>query len=345
MEKEFPLVWVGTNSDDVCGIFVLRQDGHKWRLQAKGGPPHASYLVDTGDFVLACVEVDRYQEQAGGAVVSCRLREERIEVCGTQAGLAAGLCHIAYAPRHQWVFSASYTQGKVEMLKLLETGELIPLRQVSRQRAENLEDKKSHAHCCLVSKEEEILYVCDLGTDEIARYSLPALNPLESFFLPAQSGPRHALLSSTEKYLYVACELSNVLLVLDAKNGRILQSFPCMKPDGGFCALSSIRFTDSKKMLLIGSRGQNGVWHCTVRQDEQLSPPSFMPVKKKWPWDVVPYSKEQSMLIAFEQSDCIQLITNQAQIKYCEKMEYKISHPTCLLLREYEGGLRYKKTV
>lgn len=334
MSKE-KLLWVGTNGPD--GICILQKEQEQWRKLLLGGPASASYLIKgPGDLILAAVETDLFEGTPGGAVVSLRLQDGKIQICGQAKGLAKGICHLGYAPRHGLVFAASYPEGSIDVLELKKDGRLAAkTRLIRKGSGPHPEQTGPHAHCCVVDQQEEILYVCDLGSDEIARYELESLQPLESIRMSPGSGPRHLVLSEDEEFLYIACELGNQVSVVGAKNGEILQSICCRPKPEGFCALSSIRFSPDRKNLIVGCRGMEGIWILPVPAPGKLGEPVFYTSSSSFPWDVLPLG-DGVLAAAFTHSDCVE--TGRCRNGRWEPEDTcEVHGPTCLLAEEAEG--------
>lgn len=343
-------LWVGTNGPS--GIHILQQEEGGWRELVRGGPTAASYLAAaSGNYVLAAVETKQYERVPGGAVASCLLREDwerkEILICSVAKGLAEGICHVAYAPGSGLVFAASYPEGSIEVLRLEEDGQLQNLGRLQRSGGgPHPEQTGPHAHCCVVTGGEKLLYVCDLGTDEIARYGLAdsdwlrtapwpramdGIRPLESIRLPPGTGPRHMVLSEDEAYLYVACELGNQVLAIRAEDGAISQALDCRPREEGFCALSSIRFSADGRSLVAGCRGMDGVWVIPRQEGGRLGGPVFYAAAGSFPWDVVPLD-EARYAVAFTHSGRVE--AGSCREGSWEAAEaWSVPGPTCLLMR------------
>ena len=351
MKNKENRLWVGTNSPR--GIYILQQEESGWHELVRGGPASSTYLIHGPDnYVLAAVETERFEGTPGGAVVSCFLKEDmgkpEIRLCGKAKGLANGICHLAYAPGRRMVFAASYPQGSIDVLKLEENGQLNVITRLLRSGSgPHPEQAGPHAHCCVVTNKEDILYVCDLGTDEIARYELAELEvrqivgsrefmipirPLKPLTLPPGTGPRHLVLSEDEAYLYVVCELSNKVLSIRVSDGEIIQTLYCQPWKEGFCALSSIRLSADvdKKNLIVGCRGMNGIWTVPLLKAGQLGEPKFFASASSFPWDVLSMGNAVCAA-AFTYSNRVEI--GRCWDKYWEPREVcEVPKPTCLLL-------------
>ena len=277
---------------------MLEWENGRWRIAAHGGPDRATFLTRGPDgTVLAGVETEEYNGVPGGAVAMCRLENGTVRVCAAAAELSRGICHVAWNKTGRRIFAASYPEGSMDVLTWEKNGMLLKDRRLQGTgRGPKPEQASAHAHCGLWDESEKMLYICDLGADRIARYAGDALCGQEPFFMPAGSGPRHMLQSGDGTLLYVACELSNEVLTVQKRDGRILQRIDCRPAAEGFCALSSIRFLPENHALVVGCRAQDGVWLLPVQADGRLGVPSFFASDSRWPWDVAPL--EDGLLVA-----------------------------------------------
>ena len=297
-------VWVGADASP--GIDVLEWESGQWRMAARGGPDRATYLARAEDgVVLAGVETDAYDGVPGGAVAACRLENGAVRVCAAAVGLGRGVCHVTWDSENRRVFAAGYPDGGVDVLTW-ERGALSAQRRLpGAGRGPKPEQEGPHAHCTLLDARENVLYVCDLGADKIARYAGDTLRALEPFCLPAGSGPRHMVQSGDGALLYIACELSGEVLAVRSQDGAVLQRVNCRPAAEGFCALSSIRFMPGSRALAVGCRAQDGVWLLPVRKDGRLETPSFFASASRWPWDVAPL-EDGLLAAAFAESGCVE---------------------------------------
>ncbi len=323
-------ILVGTGGPD--GIQVLEVSPDGLLTAACGAPACASFLAAGPDgLLLAGVEADSFQNIPGGGAVSFRLEDGQARLCGAATGLGRGICHIAAASRRGLVFAASYPEGSVDVLSLGKSGELTPLQRLCRTGAGPHPGQTGpHAHCCVVTPDEETLYVCDLGTDEIACYALDDLRDQWALPLPPASGPRHLVLGKDCRFLYVACELSNEVLVLRAEDGAVLQRVDCRPQAGTFCALSSIRWLPGESGLAVGCRGQDGIWLLPLLRPGALGPPAFFPAHARSPWDVMPLGGGL-FAAAFADSDRVALGRCTAKGWEPEQTCF-VRRPTCLLI-------------
>ncbi|WP_084039239.1 beta-propeller fold lactonase family protein [Demequina sp. NBRC 110053] len=130
-------------------------------------------------------------------------------------------CHLSLAPGHRALYASHYMSGDVAVIALGETGAPVgttPAQVFGHEGRGPREDRQEapHAHFSGLAPGGRHLLVCDLGTDELRRYSIRPDGLLDddgiAAVLPAGAGPRHFAVRGD--LIYVTCELDNRLRVL-----------------------------------------------------------------------------------------------------------------------------------
>lgn len=89
---------------------------------------------------------------------------------------------------------------------------------------------KSHFHCAFLSPDKKYIFIADLGADVIHRFTISESNieiPLIEHKIiyeyknKNQAGPRHMIFSQDGKFLYVLCELDDIISVFNYSNGEL----------------------------------------------------------------------------------------------------------------------------
>lgn len=110
----------------------------------------------------------------------------------------------------------------------------------------------------------KIAIVC-LGNDEVVFYdgNYEKLNHLK---FPKFSGPRHVVINSDEKRMFVVSELSNELFVVDLTKMDIIQTLSILE-NGQSTTGAAIRLSKDEKHLYTSTRGQNLIKHFIYEQE------------------------------------------------------------------------------
>lgn len=129
--------------------------------------------------------------------------------------------------------------------------------------------KVPHPHSTYFSKDENYIYVPDLGTDEIVSYPIINGKPTEgkvAIKMAPGDGPRHMAQHPTKNFWYVVGELSNVVWGLLPKADGTFEVIDKQNllPDGtsGRSTAADIHVSPNGKYLYTSSRGHKDGYHC-----------------------------------------------------------------------------------
>lgn len=260
------------------GIRVFLFDEETGVLEALESYPeveNASWITFSpdGNTLYAVNELDDYEGTKGGALSSLAVDEEgRLSLRNRLPVMGAAPCHVSYGQEH--VFTANYNGGSLSSFTVNKDGSLKGLdwymvnRMGKGERPKGIDrvrQEKPHVHSASVY--EDVLWITDLGMDEVASYDLDGKGrtvPISccKLKLPAGSGPR-SLAFGREGYVYVSCELSNRIAILDAKGEEPeLEGLVSSLPEGenGRGNLpGGILISGDGRHLYVGNRGHNSI--------------------------------------------------------------------------------------
>lgn len=202
-------------------------------LDAESGAMHISSSVDTGSnasflawvpetsTVYATAETGTHPAESG-SLSAFRLHDSGMTRVSDALSCGAGPCHLAVDASRRLLVAANYAGGSIVALSLAGTGEFetqLSCVQHEGQGPNTARQERAHAHSTNMDVAHRAVYVCDLGTDEVVRYQLSALQTgdyrdagASALKLRPGSGPRHLAFSTDDRYAYVATELSNTVL-------------------------------------------------------------------------------------------------------------------------------------
>ncbi|WP_165900747.1 lactonase family protein [Microbispora triticiradicis] len=176
-------------------------------------------------------------------------------------------CHLAIDDRGEWLAIANYGDGTVTAYRLGEDGMPEPGPQTFPHEGRGPHPERQegpHAHMAVFGP-DGVLYVTDLGTDEVRRF-LPGMRPHPegSVRLAPGSGPRHFL--HHEGHWYVTGELDGTVRVYDASwreagmvrasgaEGENLPSHIALSADGRHLYVAN-RGPDTVAVFAVGGPG------------------------------------------------------------------------------------------
>ncbi|WP_339512847.1 lactonase family protein [Pseudomonas sp. RL_15y_Pfl2_60] len=182
--------------------------------------------------------------------------------------------HASLSPDERFMFVANYAVqpdpgGSLSVLPLSPDGTLhAPSQRFNHSPSHVNKERQasSHVHAVVMSPDQEYLFACDLGADQVFAYrynprsgSNKPLSPAGSTALPPGSGPRHLLFSADGKRAYLTLELSNQLAVFDYAQGTLSQQqlIDLNPPDIGTAvyAAGALHNSADGRFLYVATRG------------------------------------------------------------------------------------------
>jgi 6-phosphogluconolactonase len=141
-------------------------------------------------------------------------------------------CHLALDRTEKMLIVANYTSGGVSVFPVQHNGDLGEMSnlQTAEGHGPNAERQEGpHAHEVVVSRDNRLAYVPDLGLDQIRLYRINASNATLTANQPPfvkqdpGMGPRHIAFSHDEQFAYVINELKSEVSVFrhDKTNGSM----------------------------------------------------------------------------------------------------------------------------
>ena len=215
-----------------------------------------------------------------GAVRAWKMGGDTLrELCAFPSG-GSDPCHLSLSADAQSLYAANYTSGSLAVFSLDDNGKILEMSDFRQHRGSgpNRERQESaHVHCSL--EMDGILYVCDLGMDQIAAYRNEngKLTQVGGINMKSGSGPRH--LASSKRlpgHLYCVGELDSHVYHLAEKNGKyeMIQAVSALPPDfAGENTGAAIHFTEDGKCLLVSNRGHDSIAVFPVGETGRLGQP------------------------------------------------------------------------
>lgn len=254
------------------------QDISVFRLDPAGGSLQPLQTKAVGGTVMPmAVSADRQRLYAAirsqpYKVVALRIdtREGTLTDLGS-APLADSMANLALDRSGRFLFSASYGGHKLAVNPLDASGVPQPPSQIV--------PTGPNAHQVTSSPDNRHVYASLLGADQLVRLEFDAQQgrlgtpPGVVLQLPAQSGPRHFVLSSRHALLYLLDELDGKLHVLsiDPASGRLTptQTLSAVPPAfTGKPAAADLHLTPDGRFLYASERGSSTLAGFAVSADD-----------------------------------------------------------------------------
>jgi 6-phosphogluconolactonase len=184
------------------------------RLAAVDGLRNPSYLLaDSDTHRLYCVE-----ETVDGAISvfdTCGASPVKLDSFPTGG---ADPCHLCMDGAKRVLAVANYSGSSLALFALRPNGDIAAIRQTVRHHGKGSDpDRQEAPHPHFSMFIGEALYRADLGLDRIIRYTVRqgAFSAFDAIALPAGCGLRHFCRHPSLGFLYVVCELSSQIMVVN----------------------------------------------------------------------------------------------------------------------------------
>ncbi len=218
-------------------------------------PENASFLAYVRQFSVVYATVESgYGNGESGKIAAYRVGKGSLVPMGTVESCGAGPCHIDVDAQARLLTAANYGGESFVAIRLNEDGELGEQVACGRHEGSSVMESRQgepHPHATTFSPDRRFLYVCDLGTDKVMRYSTESLaagrveGEVAAESKPG-SGPRHLDFSPDGRFAYLVTELASTVV-----------AYACTPEDG---SLSEIQVVS---MLPDGFDGES--WAAEVQ--------------------------------------------------------------------------------
>ena len=162
---------------------------------------------------------------------------------------------------NKYILTSNYTGGSLTLFEIDLSNKTLkdpPIQYFSYS-------EKSHFHCAILSPDKKYIFITDLGTDIIHRFTIsandkcPLIDHKVSYEYKnnTQAGPRHMIFSQDGKYLYVLCELDDLLSVFSYCDGDIKHIQTIKAYEGNGKGSADIHFSKDGCFLYTSHRLKN----------------------------------------------------------------------------------------
>jgi 6-phosphogluconolactonase (cycloisomerase 2 family) len=225
--------------------------------------PNASYMVSTPNQKYLYILSEENQTGSVTAYAVDKLTGN-LQLLNKQNIIGQGPCYVSYHIPSKTVYTANYSSGSVTVFKTNADGSLQPASQhvvYTGSSVNASRQEKPHAHCAVVSPDNQFLFVSDLGTDIINRHKINSNGSIEEkpiqFKVEAGNGPRHIVFNKQGLYAYSINEMKGSVDVFAVQKGDlkkiqiIVADTVNTKEDHGSGA---IQLSPDGKWLLVSNR-------------------------------------------------------------------------------------------
>lgn len=290
----------GNPQEITLAQYRIEKNGENHRLW-QTSIHNASFVIAFEEYLFTISELDDIS-----MVYMLRKKEDGYELLDQRKLEGGALCHITYSAKHKVLYGACYGTGTVFAIRVTELGfgELI----FSEIQHLGDEQELTRAHYVLLNDREDELLTVNIALDQIFCYRLQEGTPIfsRSIALPKGVGPRHAVYSQEERFLYVITEYSNEIFVYDNEKAELLQRIATLSEDyTGVSNCSTLCFLSDGRYLYAANRGADTVAQFEVANDGRLKLIKEYSCGGKHPRHMIITENDEFLIICNQYSDLV----------------------------------------
>ena len=276
MERE--ILYVGTFTDSGAeGIYVYGFDRGTLSfdpIDTTRGLVSPSFITLSGDkkYLYSANRGGTSEYPDWGSVSAFKISNSgKLIPLNTITSYGVSPCHISIDRTNRQVFLSHYVSGNITSIGIDDQGTLLSLDdsiQHSGSSSHAERQQSPHIHSSLVSANNDILLVADLGTDKMYSYSFQEtsgkLKLADTTKVAAGSGPRHFAFHPSKEVLYVVGELSSTVSIYQFQSGSgklgyidMAETLPADYQEPSTAA--DIQITPNGKFLYVSNRGHDSI--------------------------------------------------------------------------------------
>jgi len=316
---EEPLVFISAFAPGDQGAI------HSYTFDAKAGalkPLHRTadvlnpfFMAVTPDHkFLYSIYAPTFGGQEPEQVAAFRLdgRTGKLSPLNRQSTMGTASCFLEVDTTGKSLLMANYMTGSVASYAIKADGGLsepVSFVQHAGSSVNEARQKEPHAHCFVISPNNQFAYAADLGLDQIVCYKIDAatakLTPNQQAFVrtPPGGGPRHLTFHPNGKWMYVINELKNSVTLYDylPDSGVLLERTTIDTLPTNFDGVSNtadLKITPNGKFLYGTNRGHDSIACYSIADDGTLSLLEIIPSLGKGPQNLAITSDGASLICA-----------------------------------------------
>lgn len=264
-------LFVGTYTGEGSeGIYLYKfnsDDGSFSAVDTVSGIDNPSYLTLSPDnsFLYAVNELAD-SSRATVSAFSFNKKRGEIEFLNRQSSMGGAPCYISTDKTGNAVFAGNYLGGSLAMFPVNDDGSLAEAKTAIEHEGSSINESRQespHVHCTLISPDNTMLFVADLGTDRLTGYSFDAENmnlasePAITFETEKGAGPRHVTFHPNGEFAYLVNELNGTVdaFAYEGDSLNHLQTISTLPENyEGAVSGADIRVSPDGKFLYVSNR-------------------------------------------------------------------------------------------
>lgn len=235
----------------------------------------------------------------------------KLSLINTQKVPGSAPCHLALDPEGAYLAVANYVSGNVVLYPLARDGSLAEPCDNVQHLGKSINSQRQegpHAHATVFDAATALLFVTDLGTDELKTYALNEgkLEAHSSLKLKAGAGPRHLVFHPSGRYIFVVNELDSSISLLSYQGTQLrllgsVSTLPVGFSGESYCA--AIRMHPSGRYVYASNRGHDSIAVFAFEQaQEQLLLIEHVSTQGQFPRDFALNAQATTLIAANQHS-------------------------------------------
>jgi 6-phosphogluconolactonase len=251
-------------------------------------------------------------------------------------------CHLMTDKTGQWLFAGNYGSGTLAVYRIAPDGSLDSARQVIQHKGTGPNKERqeaAHIHATMVSADNKLVMVPDLGIDKLMLYTLDPNSGMlkEAAQVSAQAGggPRHLDFHPTQPYVYLVEELLGQVAVY-RQHGTQLERIQQVAafPAGykGTVSSADIHVSPDGRFVYVSNRGESNTLAIFKVKDGKLSLLGHQSVMGKTPRNFCLDPSGHYLLSANQQSNEVVIFKRNKETGLLKDSGKRLSipNPVCL---------------
>ncbi len=243
-----------------------------------------------------------------------------LEFVNTQPTMGTDPCYVSVDASGSVAFVANYTGPSISMYPLATNGSICDVTATIEHQGSSVHEgrqQEPHPHSIRPDPENRVVYVPDLGTDKVYRYTFDpdqtTIEPSDPPFVeqPPGSGPRHLDFHPELPYCYVINELASTITTFayDPATSQItpFETTSTLPDDfAGHHQAADIHVHPNGEYLYVSNRGHDSIAIFKINQDTgRLTQLGFETTRGEWPRNFVIDPSGSALFVENRHSDSV----------------------------------------
>jgi len=311
-------------SDGAIGAYHLDLDtGHLTLVESTADIEQPFFMVLSPDhkFLYAIHAAGKFGGEAPEEVAAYALsgRAGQLKLLNRQSTLGSAACYLDVDATGKTVVVANYATGSVASLPVRDDGSLGKAVSFIQHEGSSINPSRQegpHAHCAVISPDNQFVYAADLGLDQVL---VTRLEAAEARILPHRqplvrtepgAGPRHLTFHPNRPAVYVINELANSITLFDydSRSGMLVeqQTISTLPEDfDGTSHCADVKITPNGRWLYGTNRGHDSIAAFRIGADGRLTLMGIEPSLGKGPQNLAITSGGELLLCANMPGNCV----------------------------------------